>query len=487
MDWRWLAVSLALLGGCTKSNPAKSCDDGTCSDPAYPICDVTGAIAGEAGSCVSAACTADKFVECRGDVEVRCNPEGSNYNLVTCERGCDAAADGCRLCDPGETTCTNGKVATCDASGAVVSAQACPLGCFEDEPRCREIDPSNGLAMYLDMVANAPDLDLENATIYAATGRIDDFANSVSIDDVPTFVIDAPPNGIRVRVFVVNSFKATRVVVGDLQSGVISPPGPTAFALVAKRDIEIRGALSSLGTSQNISACQAGHGVMSSSCEYSSTGGGGGAFATNGAKGGNITSVGYLGGAGGIANGNERLVPLRGGCSGGTMTFSGTLQDYCGGGGGGGAMQLVSRTHVFIDGLVSVAGGPGAACEYEIDQGVYSYWATGGGSGGGLLIEAPKVTLDVNARLDALGGDGGYACATQDPHCTAKGIAARPGVAATAGADAAMCIGDGTPLVTGGGGAGMGRIRINTADGTYTKASSAVEDGVVSAGTIETR
>jgi hypothetical protein len=476
MDWRWLVLLLA-VGGCTKANPAKSCADGTCSDPAYPFCDVSGAVAGEAGACIAAACSADRFVECRGDVEVRCNPDGTNYNLVTCERGCDAAADGCRLCDPGETACTNGKVATCDASGAVMSAQSCPLGCFEDEPRCREIDPSNGLAMYLDMVATPPDLDLENARIYADEGRIHDITNAVFIDNVPSFVVDAPPNGVQVRVFVVNSFKATQVDV----------IASTAFALVARSNIEIRGSLTLSSSGARLSVCQAGNGLITSTCEYSSTGGGGGAFATNGAKGGDIVSISHAGGAGGIANGNERLVPLRGGCPGGRVAYGAMVQDYLYGGGGGGALQLVSRTHVLIDGLVSVAGGAGEATEYEIDQGVYSYMTTGGGAGGGLLIEAPKVTLDVNARLDALGGDGGYGCATTDPHCTMQGIGAKPGVAATAGVNAATCIGDGTPLVTGGGGGGMGRIRINTADGTYTKASSAVEDGVVSAGMIETR
>ncbi len=478
MDWRWLVV-MGALAACTKANPAKSCADGTCSDPAYPFCDVSGAVAGEAGACIAAACTADAFIECRGDVEVRCNPEGTNYNLVTCDRGCDAAADGCRLCDPGETACTNGKVATCDASGAVMSSQSCPLGCFESEPRCREIDPSNNLAMYLDMVANPPDLDLENAAIYATAdeGRIHDIANAAFIDDVPSFVVEAPPNGVRVRVFVVNSFKATQVVVY----------ASTAFALVARSDIEIRGALTMPGSRFSLSTCQAGNGVIFSTCEYSSTGGGGGGFATNGAKGGDIVSISHAGGAGGIANGNERLIPLRGGCPGGMVAYAGTLQDYVYGGAGGGAMQLVSRTRVLIDGLVSVAGDPGQATEYEINQGVYSYMTTGGGAGGGLLIEAPRVLLDVNARLNAIGGDGGYGCATIDPHCTMQGIGAKPGVAATAGANAAMCIGDGTPVVTGGGGGGMGRIRINTADGTYTKASSAVEDGVVSAGTIETR
>jgi len=294
---------------------------------------------------------------------------------------------------------------------------------------------------------------------------------------------------VKLRVFVVNSFKATQVKVGDGESGIITPPGFTAFALVSRGDIEVRGAMTvyaGMGHTDLTAACQVGHGQMTSSCEYSSTGGGGGAFGTNGSKGGDITSVSRIGGSGGIANGNERLVPLRGGCPGGMVQFGAVVQSYCYGGAGGGAMQLVSRTRVLIDGIVSVAGSAGDATEYEIAQGVYSYMHTGGGAGGALLIEAPAVTLDVNARLNVLGGNG-FACLLADAHCPAAGMAARPGVASTPAANAPTCIGDGIPLTTGGGGGGMGRIRINSADGTYTKASSAVEDGLVSSGMIETR
>ena len=38
-----------------------------------------------------------------------------------------------------------------------------------------------------------------------------------------------------------------------------------------------------------------------------------------------------------------------------------------------------------------------------------------------------------------------------------------------------------------GGGGGLGRIRINTADATYVKANTTVENGALSTGTIRTR
>ncbi len=58
-----------------------------------------------------------------------------------------------------------------------------------------------------------------------------------------------------------------------------------------------------------------------------------------------------------------------------------------------------------------------------------------------------------------------------------------PGIAAASGTNA-NCGQDEKPNAAGGGG---GRIRINTKDGTYTKGSSTVENGAVTAGTIETR
>src|SRR4051812_31411403 len=98
--WRVL-VLIALTAACTKSNPARHCDTGTCIDPAFPFCDVTGSVGGEPGTCIAVTCTAGAFAECRDDVEVRCNAAGNNYGIVQCPPGCDAASDGCRLCNPG--------------------------------------------------------------------------------------------------------------------------------------------------------------------------------------------------------------------------------------------------------------------------------------------------------------------------------------------------------------------------------------------------
>src|SRR5688572_8858503 len=113
---KWLGLVLfSLVVACTKSNP-KSCADGACTDPRYPFCDVDGALGGDAKECIAVTCTPDEFATCRGDQEIRCNADGNNYDLVQCELGCNAATNGCRLCEPNRTNCTNGTLATCDAN-----------------------------------------------------------------------------------------------------------------------------------------------------------------------------------------------------------------------------------------------------------------------------------------------------------------------------------------------------------------------------------
>jgi len=105
-------------------------------------------------------------------------------------------------------------------------------------------------------------------------------------------------------------------------------------------------------------------------------------------------------GTGGITNGNESLVPLRGGCAGGAR----------GGheGAGGGAVQLVSGTEFRLadqgssKGTVHVGGGGGRATDplgfEDTGHQVPIYEGGGGGSGGGILIEAPSTS--VLARMD---------------------------------------------------------------------------------------
>ncbi|NVB83206.1 MAG: hypothetical protein HOV81_32840 [Kofleriaceae bacterium] len=479
-SWGWLFASLVLSAACTKPNPAKHCTDGTCTTPNYPFCDVTGAIGGEEGTCIAVTCNAGEFGECRGDAEVRCNATGNNYDVVQCERGCDAAAEGCRLCSPNETACTNGTLATCNENGAIVSKQTCALGCFEDQPRCRDIIPSNNLAMYLDMVPNAPELDLSGGgTIETVTGTVTTGTGSMT---VPSFLVSAPANGAKIRVIVAGRVRLGNVSV--IPGGAEDGP---ALAILASGDITVEGRIDITDVDRptaggvSFAGCSGGPGDLrreGSQELYTAYGGGG--HATPGGRGGGVDfQAGIGGGDGGGVSGTETLVPLRGGCS-------------SGGASGGGALQLSSRTRIEVVGVINANGGIVQPAQDS---------QSGGGAGGGILLEAPSVVLGAQAKLLANGGSGpscsAYAMqsesmavalggSTSSPYCGVGGNGAAVDIAATHGGCASY-----TTSVTrfwgGGGGGGLGRVRINTRDGSYTKASSTIEAAALTTGTLETR
>lgn len=177
---------------------------------------------------------------------------------------------------------------TCDASGAVVATESCPLGCFEDEPRCREVDPSNGLGVYLDMVLSPPDLDLSaGGTIDTSTGTIT--TNGDVALDIPSFEVPAPAGGAPIRVFVAN-----RVVLGDVTvtSGT-DYEGP-ALAIVARDEISVDGRVTVTGGDLRTASCSGGKGTFVPTGlrpERHTSGSGGGAHATDGAAGGAVNDV----------------------------------------------------------------------------------------------------------------------------------------------------------------------------------------------------
>ena len=476
---RCLVSFVMLVVACTKPNEAKHCTAGTCTTPDFPFCDETGFVSGEPGTCIAVTCTPGTFGECRGDEEVRCNTEGTNYDVVLCERGCDPNADGCRLCDPGETACTNGTVATCNASGAVISKEPCPLGCFEDQPRCRDITPSNDLARFLDAVTNAPDLDLSaGATIETSSGTITTSSGTVA---VPSFFVPAPTNGAAIRVFV-----AGRVRLGDVSVVPGTAVDGPALAILATQDVTVEGRVSltdvDVPTAGGVAfvGCRGGGGEVDfDGTHYVMSGDGGGGHATGGGRGGTIDSI-AVGGSPGSVSGTETLVPLRGGCA--------------GSGSGGGALQLTSRKRISVDGVINANGtisgppqGPGPTGS--------------GGAGGGIILEAPTIALGATAKLLANGGSG-WSCsgaatqsetlapaiggASSGASCGAGGNGAAVGVAATNGGDSTY----NASLMymnAGGGGGGLGRVRINTRDGTYTKSNTTIEAAALTTGAVATR
>src|SRR5687767_3713208 len=109
--WRVALLGCALFA-CTKPNP-ESCADGSCTDPAFPFCDVDGAVAGTPEKCIAVECAPLEFELCRADDAIVCNASGNNYDVVRCELGCAGATGGCRDCAT-DANCT-ASAPVCDA------------------------------------------------------------------------------------------------------------------------------------------------------------------------------------------------------------------------------------------------------------------------------------------------------------------------------------------------------------------------------------
>ncbi len=372
-------------------------------------------------------------------------------------------------CTAGEaSSCTNDTLVRCKDDGSGEESVACPLGCHDTDVRCNDVDPSNALAAALDQSAAGPALDLgSSATIDTSTGQVTVDGTAVTV--ASSVVGTSPP----VRVFAVASLVAAEVNV----------TGTSALAIVSNGDIKIAGHFSLSATSSisgpgalNNATCE-GKTTITGTNAYSGAGGGG--FGTSGGRGGNVnntdTGSARNGGAAGGVTGNVTLTPLRGGCDGGI--FSGNLR-----GRGGGAVQLVSRTKLVIEGILSANGSS----------------AGGGGSGGGILLEAPIVQVSGNVVANGGAGAGGglvpkvgeHGRTDNQPAIGATGVNTDSGnggngaagaIGATNGQDKTVA-----GLVFGGhGGGGVGRIRVNTAANGFT--STGIISPNPSTGNVGTR
>jgi hypothetical protein len=474
-------------GACVASSGVAWC---AYADPACPGSQRYASDVGDdlAGTCVPlvASCEPREFQACTGDQLTRCNATGTGTETVVCELGCSEALAGCRLCEASTTACTNGTVATCDADGRPTATRDCPLGCFADEPRCREIVPSNGLGQFLAEAEAAPDIVLADRDWVDAEGYVwrNDTRTSLHLT---TYLLPAPEDGVPIRVLVVGSISIgtteLAMPVFDFRDDVLP-----AVAIVAARDIVVRGVInltgmslptpdSKYGTSYHAPGSIArGHPCVGGSPDettFVAPGAGGGGNAGLGASGGSAGGGNRVGSGGRGTGVGPTLEPLRGGCAGG---YVGDL-----GGSGGGALQLVSASRIVLTARSGInAGGAGGSTPLGSGAG------GGGGAGGGILLEAPIVELGRGAGLTANGGGGGGAggnpgtsgrlsmtpasggvgCVGDDTTCTAGGSGAVNNIMARPGVDAVPRPGTAVTQA-GGGGGGIGVIRINTPDGSY--------------------
>lgn len=468
----------------TQKNPAATCMQGTCIDPSFPYCDTDGSVAGTPGACIAVTCTAGEFGKCVGDSELMCNQYGTGYDQVDCAHGCDENT-GCKLCEANQTVCSNGAVASCDAAGNQTSVKQCPLGCFNDEPRCRDIDPSNRLGPYLDMVMSPPDLDLSDGQWYVdlSTG-IWDGPGSETVSP-PMFEVPSLTGGPASHVFVVGSLK-----IKDLGLAQSSAATLDSVTFLASGPVEIAGSVildPTVGSTHKAS-CQGQSGYRGNEqfgpCTYLSPGGGGGA--SKGGNGGTIVDadppVYKMGGA---AYGTDDLQPLVGGCSGGGGLDPQANTNYTEGMPGGGAIQISSRVAITIKGSIHADGRDG---DTDSNRDCDEVWL-GAGGGGGILLEAPSITLAPNAVLSAVGGNG-IGCDPATALCGAFGHGGTGSSSATDGGDAVFmtALGRDAQYRSGSGGGGVGRVRLNTKTaGSYTSDGTSKIDAALTTGAIGTR
>lgn len=473
LAWGVLAIAI----GCgTRANPAATCSDGQCSDPAFPFCDVDGSVGGTPGTCIAVDCMPGSVAECRGSAALTCNATGDNFDPVACDFGCDPAA-GCLACQPGETVCANGAVVSCDGAGSETMT-TCPLGCFADQPRCTDIDPSNGLAMYLDMVADPPDLHITaSAQLNATRGELSMNGSDVT---VPTFLSPPVSDDLGIRVVVVHDLTIDDSL--SFAGGGSDGHGP-ALAIVATGAITINAPISGYGAS--LVSCAGGQGFDAADVPNHSVASGGGGNATNGGASGAIINDSAPGAAGGGVHGTTSLVPLIGGCDAGLVTTD-SGNTYVGAFGGG-ALQLSSRVAITVSARIDVSGSSGYTQQIQTGEQSADEISTGGGGGGGLLLEAPVVSLTSAADLEAGGGDGAALCSTPSAFCSLGGAGAKtsgmPGRTAGNVTDTSQT----NNYFTGGGGGGLGRVRINTPLGQIDLTENPVIVGDVSAGMLQTR
>ena len=60
--------------------------------------------------------------------------------------------------------CDADELVTCNGEGTGAVSETCALGCNADDLRCNYVDPSNGLATYLDQAAQQSDVALPDGT-----------------------------------------------------------------------------------------------------------------------------------------------------------------------------------------------------------------------------------------------------------------------------------------------------------------------------------
>lgn len=340
-------------------------------------------------------------------------------------------------CEPDQAQCSGEALTVCGPDGRFVrydvpnggplgepvsitlDGYPCPLGCHATEARCNDVAPSNGLTRALDTA----DVGLSGVDVL-----LDDTSGDIIVStnagapNGEIVIVEPGGDEIAVPAEVITQVDGPDIVVLKVRTFTVREgvhlklAGTKAIAIVSHLDVYIAGHVNLSGTNVGAGASQ------NSTCNVAlapGPGGGGGNYgrggdASNGSAGGANLEVLQPG-----------LIPLQGGCS-----------NYLGV--GGGAIQIVSRTKIALspNGLINVSGRQGSGL---VSGG--TLYAFGGGSGGGVVLEAPSIVFALGSRVAGRGGGGAAANATNNTH--AAGTAGDADLSATS-IPGGMCTGCGT-------------------------------------------
>ncbi len=461
-------------------------------------------------------CTVDDACDqgdCRG------SPRACPDPLDPCQLPvCDEDADQCDQepaedgtpCDD-QNNCTGGDA--CQA-GVCQGTDLCQLGCNEAENRCYQLDPSNAGPERL-CVAGADDIQVsgdQQLVLDTDGGTLDGqplaafqtAGQGAGLPELAVFSLDTLTVAAGGVLWIRGNRAPVLLACGDVQiDGTIDvsaenrEPGPGGYGGGAGGYRDEGDAIAAENGAAPLDSEAGGGGSTEDESPYRESGGGGGGHGQPGGAGGAATSGdgAHAGGSAGEVCGAAELVPLHGGAGGGG---AGSYRTGGDGGGGGGALQISAGGTLTIgNGAVIRAAGDGGGV-----SSVSNYGGGGGGGGGGaILLEAAE--LLAHGTLAANGGGGGGGRTDYHPwgrYCpqdtpTAGGLGPAGTARASGGTECDASSGApdaggggrggsraGAPAhgetgfdgrASGGGGGGVGRIRLNshqdaalTVDGT---------------------
>jgi hypothetical protein len=416
------------LANGTASCASGSCGIGVC-DPGFDDCD-----ASPGNGCETRL---DTLVDCAG-CDVPCNRANGSESC---------ASGSCRTvsCDPGFDDCDGDDSTGCEAQlGSLAHCGGCNQACGSNEicsagscvGQFNTFQPSNLNVGSLN-AGSAPDVLLDCGTIDLDTGSL--AGNGWCGRPGPSLVVQTQQNGPELVVLPMKSLQiapgSTFRVLGSRPVALIVFGNVSVAGTI---DVSANGTAGGAGNHWNCLSSLGTNGSGTRSDGGQNGGGGGGAFGSNGGNGG--WSSGVAGGNGGQPRGSNLLSPLLPGCNGGWGGGCGA-----GPGGAGGAVEIAASGRVDISGGVFARGAAGAdGCDS-------SGAATGGGSGGGILIEANQVLLS-GGSLIAEGGRGGTGANGGNGGLGGTADSGQPGTSVASNGG-------------GGGGGSTGRIRISAAQG----------------------